>query len=245
VNGPRIAVGADALVPDFTRDVAGHVVDLRKSKWRLNSAQSHHTLLNWSRLDGCDEDALGALKVHIVRLIETASTAHATNTFKIVGDYLKLLRDDRDAPSQSVTLASLMWILERHRTNRFGYKFHLIRQWYIASADRMLEGFDDEVVYALHDLRVEGNTKGEAVLSANPDQGPLNECEEEARRSALIRDDGPIDQRAAMWLAFAFGTNPANLALLREEDFKAYDFGDTAPPEYFLNIPRINEDTRP
>jgi len=241
VNGPRIAVGDDVLVPNFIRDVAGHVVDLGKSKWRLNSAQSNDTLLNWSRLDGCDEDALGALKVHIVRLIETASTAHASNTFKIVGDYLKLIRDDRDAPSQSVTFASLMWILERHRTNRVGYKFHLIRQWYIASADRMLEGFDDEVVYALHDLRVEGNTKGEAVLSADPDQGPLNEFEEEALRSALIRDDGPIDQRAAMWLAFAFGTNPANLALLREEDFKAYDFGGSAPSEYFLNIPPIKK----
>jgi hypothetical protein len=57
----------------------------------------------------------------------------------------------------------------------------------------------------------------------------------------LIRDNGPIDQRAAMWLSFAFGTNPANLALLREEDFKAYHFGDAAPSEYFLNIPRIKK----
>jgi len=210
-------------------------------KWRLNSAQSHHTLLNWSRLDGCDEDAVVALKVHIVRLIETASTAHTVNTFKTVSDYLKLLRDDRDAPSNGVTLASLMWILERHRKTRVGYKFHLIRQWYVASADRMLDLFDDEVVYALQDLRIEGNAKGEAVLSADPGQGPLNEFEEEALRSALIRDKGPIDQRAAMWLSFAFGTNPANLALLREEDFKSYHFGDSAPSEYFLNIPRIKK----
>ncbi len=241
MNGPRIAVSDDFLVPDVTRDVAGHLVDLRPGKWRLNSAQSHHTLLNWNRLDGCDEDAVGALKVHVVRLIETTSSAHTSNTFKTVGDYLKLLRDDGDAPSHSVTLASLMWILERHRSTRVGYKFHLIRQWYIASADRMLEGFDDEVVYALRDLRVEGNTKGEAVLSADPNEGPLNEFEEEALRSALIRDTGPIDQRAAMWLAFAFGTNPANLALLREDDFKAYHFGEAAPSEYFLDIPRIKK----
>ena len=241
MNGPRIVVGDEVLVPDFTRDVAGHLVDLRPAKWRLNSAQSHHTLLSWNRLDGCDEDAVNALRLHVVRLIETASTSHTVNAFKNVGDYLRLLRDDRNAPSQTVTLASLMWMLERHRTTRVGYKFHHIRQWYVASADRMLEGFDDEVVYALQDLRVEGNTKGEAVLSADPEQGPLNEFEEEALRSALIRDDGPIDQRAAMWLSFAFGTNPANLALLREEDFKTYHFGDAAPSEYFLNIPRIKK----
>jgi hypothetical protein len=241
VNIPQIVISSEGVIPDFTRDVAGHIVDLRPVKWRLNSAQSHNTLLNWSRLDGCDEEAVAALKVHIVRLIETASTAHTVNTFKTIGDYLKLLRDDRDAPRHGVTLASLMWILERHRKTRVGYKFHLIRQWYIASADRMLEGFDDEVVYALQDLRIEGNAKGDAVLSADPGQGPLNEFEEEALRSALIRDDGPIDQRAAMWLSFAFGTNPANLALLREEDFKAYHFGNAAPSEYFLNIPRIKK----
>lgn len=241
MNGLRIAVGDEVVLPDFTRDVAGHIVDLRPAQWRLNSAQSHHTMLNWNGLEGCDEDAVGALRIHIVRLIETASTSHTANTFKEIGGFLKRLRDSPDAPSQNVTLAALMWILEHHRTKRVGHKFHLIRQWYIASADRMLEGFDDEVVYALGDLRIEGNTKGEAVLSADPNQGPLNEFEEEALRSALIRDDGPIDERAAMWLAFAFGTNPANLALLREEDFKAYHFGDAAPSEYFLNIPRIKK----
>jgi len=241
VNGPRIVVGDGVLVPAFTRDVAGHLVDLTPIRWRLNSAQSHHTLLNWSRLDGCDEDAVNALRLHLVRLIETASTSHTVNTFKNVGDYLKLLRDDQTAPSRTVTLASLMWMLERHRTTRVGYKFHYIRQWYVASADRILEGFDDEVLYALEDLRVEGNAKGEAVLAADPEQGPLNEFEEEALRSALIRDDGPIDQRAATWLSLAFGTNPANLALLREEDFNTYGFGDVAPPEYFLNVPRIKK----
>ncbi len=241
MNGPRIAVDDDDLVPDFTRDVAGHIVDLRGPVWRVNSPDSSNTSLNWRSLDGCDEGAVVALRLHTVRLLETASSRHAYNMFHCVGRFLRDLRAERDAPAQNVTLASLMWALERYRTTRNGYRFHLIRQWYVASADRMLDGFDDEVVYALQDLRVEGNTKGESVLSADPEQGPLNEFEEEALRSALIRDRGPIDQRAAMWLSFAFGTNPANLALLREEDFKAYHFGDAAPSEYFLNVPRIKK----
>ena len=241
MNGFRIALGDDILVPDFTRDVAGHIVDLRPAKWRIHSADSAISAINWVSLDGCDEDAISALRLHIVRLLETKSSRHAYNTFQGVSRFLRALRDDMNAPFTSVTLASLMWELERHRAGRRGYKFHHVRQWYIASADRMLEGFDDEVVYALQDLRVEGNTKGEAVLSADPDQGPLNEFEEEALRSALLRDDGPIDQRAAIWLAFAFGTNPANLALLREEDFEANHFGAAAPSAYFLNIPRIKK----
>jgi len=167
VNGLRIAVGDDVLIPDFTRDVADHVVDLRGSIWRINSPDSSNTSLNWRILDGCDEEAVGALRLHTIRLLETSSSRHAYNAFQSVSRFLRALRDDADAPSTSVTLTSLMWILERYRLKRVGYTFHHIRQWYIASADRMLEGFNDEVVYALQDLRVEGNVKGEAVLSGN------------------------------------------------------------------------------
>jgi hypothetical protein len=102
------------------------------------------------------------------------------------------------------------------------------------SADRIREGFDEETVFALRDLRIEGNAKGYAVLSSDPEEGPITEFEEEALRSALLRDDGPIEQRAALWLAFAFGTNSANIALLREEDFTVQQFENEAPTEHFL-----------
>jgi integrase len=241
MNAPRLVVGSNVTIPDFTRDVAGHVVDLRSQKWRLHSPQSHHTLVNWKSLDGCDEEAIEALRMHIVRLIETSSVSHTLNAFKYVSDFLRLLSSDTDAPSRSINQVSLIWMLERLRAKRVGYKFHHIRQWYIASADRMLAGFDDEVVFSLQNLRVEGNVKGEAVLSHDPNEGPLSEFEEEALRSALLRDRGPIRQRAALWLSFAFGTNPANLALLREEDFKTYHFDGQAPTEHFLSIPRIKK----
>jgi integrase len=241
VNGPRIVVHDDVILPDFTRDVANHVVDLRPAKWRLNSVASSQTLIDWTHLLGCDEEALAALRLHLVRLIETSSPDYVRTTFQFTMGFLVSLRDQGSAPGKTVNLETLMWYLERLRANRSGYKFHHIRQWYIASADRMLEGFDDEVVYALEDLRIEGNAKGLAVLSSDPNRGPLSEFEEEALRSALLRDDGPIDQRAALWLAFAYGTNPSNIALLREEDFRSYHFGDGTPSEYFLNIPRIKK----
>lgn len=134
-----------------------------------------------------------------------------------------------------------MWYLEFLRSKNLGYQFHYIKQWYVGSADRLLDGFDDEIVFALEDLWIGGNAKGFAVLSADPEQGPLTEFEEAALRQALLRDDGPIDQRAALWLAFAFGTNPANLGLLREEDFIRFHFPGNTPSAYFLNIPRIKK----
>jgi hypothetical protein len=134
-----------------------------------------------------------------------------------------------------------MWYLEYLRAKQLGYQFHYIKQWYIGSADRLLDGFDDEIVFALEDLSIGGNSKGFAVLSADPEEGPLTEFEEASLRNALLRDDGPIQQRAALWLAFAFGTNPANLGLLREEDFVRFHFPGDTPSAYFLNIPRIKK----
>jgi len=236
----RLADGDEIELPALTIDSAGHPVNLRGPKWRLNAAASSRTSINWALLSGCDENAQSALRMHVVRLIETASPSHAKSAFESVGRFLRALRDE-GSPGTTVSLTSLFWYLERLRQQRNGYQFHHIRQWYRASADRFLTGFDDEVLFALSDLRIEGNAKGFAVLSADPDEGPVSEYEEAALRRALMRDAGPIEQRAALWLAFAFGTNPANLALLREEDFEVHRFGGDTPPAYFLNMPRIKK----
>jgi integrase len=234
-------VDGDAIdIADFTRDFAGNAVDLRPIKWSLNIAHRSASL-DWSRLDGCDRDAVSALRLHIVRLIETRSGSHVVNTFEAVTKYLISMREALEDP---LAIGSLLSYLAQLRGKRDGSPFHLVRYWYVQSADRGLAGFNDEIVFALQDLRIEGNAKGVAVLSSDPNGGPLSEFEEEALRSALIRDKGPLQERLALWLAFAYGTNPANLALLREEDFITYQFGDAAPAEHFLNIPRIKKRTK-
>ncbi len=75
-------------IPEFTRDVAGHLVDLRTEKWRLNSATSHSTLLDWTKLVNCDDDCVVALRYHIVRLIEINGTAHVDNAFRVLSKLL-------------------------------------------------------------------------------------------------------------------------------------------------------------
>ena len=235
----RLVDGDEITLPEFTVDSAGHRVDLRPTVWRLHSAERSMTI-NWKLLPDCDENARNALRVHIVRLIERASPSYAKTTFQYIRKYLESIGSTK-APSNTVTLTSLSWYLEQLRDKRVGYQFYHIRQWIIASADRFLDGFDDEIAFSLGDLRIEGNAKGFAVLSSDPEGGPLNEYEEAALRQALLRDDGPIEQRAAVWLSLAFGTNPANLSLLRERDFTVHRFDGNTPPAYFLNMPRIKK----
>ena len=146
----RVVECEEIEIPAFTRDVSGHIVDLRTAKWRLNSTTSHHTLLNWSKLAGCDMASLSALRFHLVRLIETNGTAHVSNAFRVLSTFLITLRDQREHAEAS--LENLMWYLEFLRSKKLGYQFHYIKQWYVGSADRLLDGFDDEVVFALEDL---------------------------------------------------------------------------------------------
>jgi integrase len=240
MNYVRLVDGEELETPQFTLDVERHPVDLKPQTWQLNSVTSTRTAINWKKVDGCDQNAVAALRVHIIRLIETSSTSHVYNTFYAIANFLRDLKT-RPAPLKAVDLSSLVWYLEQLREKNSGYLFHYIRLWYSASTDRLIDNFEDDVAFALEDLRIEGNAKGYAVLSADPEMGPLSELEEIALRQALIRDNGPIQERAALWLAFAFGANAANLALLREEDFISFHFPEGLESAYFLNVPRIKK----
>ena len=99
-------------------DAAGHAVDLKPSKWRLNSASSRNTLINWEKLIGCDDHAGAALRAHVIRLIETRGTEYVGNAFEAISMFLRNLRDGNSAPDRSVTLSGLMWYLERLRVSR-------------------------------------------------------------------------------------------------------------------------------
>jgi hypothetical protein len=135
---------------------------------------------------------------------------------------------------------SLAWHLKNLRDTRNDYRFHHVRAWYQFSADNYLPGFDDDTLFALRDLRIKGNEKGVAVMSADPEEGPISAIEETALRAALKGDTGPIQERAAAWLSLAFGPNPANLSLLRETDFVEYTFTGL-PSQFELNVPRIKK----
>jgi hypothetical protein len=78
--------GEAVQIPDFTRDVAGHLVDLRPTAWRLNTVSGSRNLVNLDILDGCDKAAIQSLKIHIVRLIETSSSSHTMSSFKTSED---------------------------------------------------------------------------------------------------------------------------------------------------------------
>jgi hypothetical protein len=235
-------IGGTPDIPRSTRDSNGLLVNLSETSWRLNDTTFSATI-NWKRLAACEDEAIRSLKSYVVTLIERKSSRHACNAARFVGDYLiSLVRDD--SPSREISLETLVWYRTSLQLANREWQFHHVRAWYDFCADRAFPGFDDDTLFTINEFVVPGNEKGVAVLSADPELGPLNEFEEAALRRALISDRGPIRERAALWLALAFGSNPANLSLLWETDFVSHHF-KTAPSVYFLEMPRIKKRMAP
>lgn len=229
-------------IPSAVRDSAGNLVDLSGSVWRLGAVTASRSIY-WGRLDGCDDDATHALRFYVVHMIQTVSPLYVYNLSDSVIRYLQAVRRS-GAPSHVVDIVSLMWHLQSLREKRGEFCFHHIRAWYQFATDNFLDGFDDDTLFALWDLRIKGNEKGIAVLSSDPEDGPLSAIEEIALRRALMADTGSIVERVATWLFLAFGFNPANLSLMREEDFVEYTFAGVQP-QFELNVPRIKKRSAP
>src|SRR6185312_6381648 len=124
------------------------------------------------------------------------------------------------------------------------WKFHYARDWYRWCADQGLPGFDDaELLFELVDLRIPGNKKGEAVLSEDPEEGPIDDLEEIALRAALHRDTGHLLERTLTWSFLALGSNPKNLVYLLENDHKTITHEGVA--FHSLDMPRIKKGVHP
>jgi integrase len=102
------------------------------------------------------------------------------------------------------------------------WQLHYERDFYRWCRDQQFPYFSADVALRLDGLVIGGNPKGEAVRSADPDEGPLDAMEVAslalALRAARIENSMPLTEQAAVWLALAFGANASQYALMREED---------------------------
>lgn len=119
-------------------------------------------------------------------------------------------------------------------------------RWYVWATDAGYPIFDYEVAAEFESLIVGSNPLGVAVLSADPNAGPLRDIEATALRSALKsaekREDVSTSDLTLCWLLLSFGTNAKNITLLEERDLIKTEVPDS-DPVYELRIPRIKKRT--
>ncbi|MFM0209493.1 site-specific integrase [Paraburkholderia sediminicola] len=118
------------------------------------------------------------------------------------------------------------------------------RRWFVFCADQEYEGFDEELATVLENKVIGGNPKGHAVLSGDPNSGPLRYVEIAALQGRLLSGmQSPLDSLDAflvMWLSMSFGIYPKAMQYLNEEDLIRTDLPDGGV-RYELRIPRLKK----
>lgn len=225
-------------------DLAGLPVDVSGWSWSLNSVGEQSTL-NWRRLRFLSDDVLSATADFIVALIKSRSPDNVRNTF----DTLVYLERSPALIASSKNSGRIGPEFFSELRDYFGptatWRLHYLRHWYRCCVDLGCPHFSEEVAFELDQKVVGGNQKGHAVLSLDPGEGPLNDLEITALLNAL-RAAGQsniitLAELAALWLCVAFGSNPLQLALLRESDVSVIE--EDGRRFIQVNVPRVKKRT--
>lgn len=232
------------------RSQAGHLIDTSGDVWRIDADSS----VNWTRFGNLNGDVVAACKAYIRHLIRNNSPQYVSGQHL----FMRVLADDtltRDV-NHSIEVDDVLTrgVFERFKAKvrktvseaNIGTYTGAFVRWYIWCTDAGFTVFDPDLATEFESLVIGGNPQGQAVLSNDPNRGPLREVEMVAFRSALkaaARDGTLSDQDLALaWLMIAFGCNPRNLSLLEEKDLIRTDLDD-GQIVYELRIPRIKKRT--
>ncbi|MGF6634894.1 tyrosine-type recombinase/integrase [Paraburkholderia sp. MM6662-R1] len=244
-------------------DRDGRTMDLSGVVWKFN-VPTQKSSFDWSRLAGGNIIVIYALRLWTQQLLKQQSAKgtlvniHAvanalqgqvgrTQTSKRVNQLWHSMCDIEDAQELADALRVLLRsAIETLRATKRMEDFYRLRQWYCRSSDLLAcLGFDEEFALELDRVSVPGRDSGVAVELEDEESGPLWDVEVSVLQHAILDDHSSerehVMQRAAVALGLAFGRNPSNYCLLREEDLKNALAGFKVPPEWVLSIPRIKK----
>lgn len=124
--------------------------------------------------------------------------------------------------------------------------------WYLGTLSGFLQkwhdlgypGVTDDAVALLRQLRIQGNRKGEAVLTHDPVQGPLSDLEVESLQATLDKayaaDEVDKEGYVLAYLFMLLGQRPVQYAAMKVRDVDVARAED-GTPVYTLRIPRAKQ----
>ncbi len=229
-------VGAAAVIYDRS----GLPVDISTAIWVLNDP-TRLRKINWNRFGVRSSEVVTATKDYICWLIKNQSVTEAHSNFStlcLLAESSSFVEaDKREDVVPYAAFSELASFL-----GDSSYRSHYFRKWYTWCSDRGYESFSPDVAFRLGQVRIGGNAKAVAVMSSDPQDGPLVDLEVVALLNALRASPTSkklsVEQRTALWLCLCLGSNPMQFALLRESDFIRYAEADGDGALFGLNVPR-------
>lgn len=217
-------------------DRQGYPVVTAGEVWELHDPLSHLPL-DWNKLQTAP-DVKDAFKSYLAHVIESQAPRSAAIVFRYLRGFLSLtptLSSLRD-----LTYARLESVLDQMRSRGAPWNFNHIRHWYQWCADRAIPGCDEMVAAQLSQFSLPSNTQGQAVLSRDPNKGPLDDHEYWLLRQAVKEGKGRLLDRVCIMLLLELGARPAQLIMLEEEDFQTLR-DPNGESFYSLSVPRAKQ----
>ncbi|HLZ67278.1 MAG TPA: site-specific integrase [Aliidongia sp.] len=229
---------------DVIYDFSGLPVDVSGRVWTLNSPM-RPACIELDLFSDKSGPFFTATACYLKFLIKNFSASEVINNWNA----LVILSNTRSFLESSRNKTDLSYLSFSEVAIYFGdharWRLHYVRKWYEWCTDQDLVGFSAEVLFLMSEITIGGNEKGRAVLSADPNDGPLVDLEIvaflNALRAASLEGSLSVMAQALLWLCICFGGNARQLALLQEEDLERHIDKDTQEVIFFLNIPRMKK----
>jgi len=225
---------------------SGDVVDTSGVEWQIGPREC----LNWALMPLVPGRTLRAIQAYFKNLIRCGSSSYVLSQFSHLSALFRYAVKGNFKVNNPTIFNTRFYerirIILRENLSAGTVLNYLdaYRRFYLWGTDAGFEGFDYEEATILENRVIGGNAKGVAVMSDDPNEGPLRPYELDAvaayLRQATDERVLPTAVLAAVWLFLAFGTNPKNLWLLNEEDLIKTTLTDGSV-SYALRIPRIKK----
>ena len=213
----------------------------RRDSWEIPTP-SNLRLFSFSGLPGLMSDEIKvSLKAVTINYLEIYSPDHAYNVHARMLSFANAVC--ADGPVSCITPELVL---------RYRATLTPDTEWYLCTLRGLfcrwvglgLPGVAAEVGPLLRRMRLKGNEKGVAVLTSDPDKGPLTDVEFQAVVTALndLLAKGGIDvgDYLLVWLFLAIGARPVQMALLKASDLSVVRASDGATA-YVLQVPRAKQ----
>ncbi len=234
--------GAIPSLPEQARTRSGVQFDPRAERWSYRDS-SDNVSLNFNKFHLVTDSFVVASKQTLLWYAENMSQSHLMNLYQRLEHFLRTVTADRDEPLNEITgrdLINYRASLRKRDSWYLGSLSGLLQKWY----ELGYPGVTDDAVALLKQLRIQGNLKGEAVLTMDPEHGPFTDIEIQSIQAGLDRSlsDGEISLESYLivYLYMLLGQRSVQYAALKVCDVSVIRSKD-GTPVYTLRVPRAKQ----
>lgn len=233
---------ATPALPEQARTLSGVQFDPHAERWSYRD-NSDNASLNFTKFRLVADSFMAASKLTLLWYAENMSLSHLTNMYWRLEHLLRTVTADRDEPLKEITSQDLI-----------NYRATLRKRdsWYLGSLSGLLQkwhelgypGVTDDAVALLKQMRFQGNLKGEAVLTMDPEHGPFTDIEVQSIQAGLDRDLSAdqisLENYLLVYLYMLLGQRSVQYAGLKVCDV-GVSLSKDGVPMYTLRIPRAKQ----